>query len=494
MQTHSLKVKLKVYLNGLSMSKSEFDIYSFQKGTITAPAGCGKTHLILGALEKHQDEKPILVLTHTNAGVAALKHRIQKFEIQKRSYSITTIDGFCLKLVSTFPANSKLTKDTLNIKVPKTDYPLIRTTTQKMLQLHFIIEIIKATYSRVIVDEYQDCTALQHAMIKELSNHLPICVLGDPLQAIFTFGDDKPPNWNNVVCRDFPIQGELTIPWRWKNAGAEKFGVMLLEIRKKLLKNEAIDLSLLEDHVEWIQLSGANSDFALQIKAAGTNGPHRTDSVLIIGDSRNERSRYKIAGAVHGTITVEAVELKDLIGFANTFDLKDPNLTEKVILFAGDVMTNVGAADLIKRVATIVEGRSRKDPTKIELFAVSLFKNPSYQNVSLLLSEISADAAVRTYRPTVLRACYRALQICSANPNTTLLEAALKIRDENRVVGRQLPKRAIGSTLLLKGLEAEVAVILDADSLDAKNFYVAMTRGSKKLVICSKASTLNKTT
>jgi hypothetical protein len=34
----------------------------------------------------------------------------------------------------------------------------------------------------------------------------------------------------------------------------------------------------------------------------------------------------------------------------------------------------------------------------------------------------------------------------------------------------------VGSTLLLKGLEAEISVILNAGGLDARNLYVAMTR------------------
>lgn len=46
-------------------------------------------------------------------------------------------------------------------------------------------------------------------------------------------------------------------------------------------------------------------------------------------------------------------------------------------------------------------------------------------------------------------------------------------------------KRAVGSTLLLKGLEAEVAVLLNTEGMSAQNLYVAMTRGSMKLVVCS---------
>ena len=59
------------------------------------------------------------------------------------------------------------------------------------------------------------------------------------------------------------------------------------------------------------------------------------------------------------------------------------------------------------------------------------------------------------------------------------------MREENRLLGRPLPKRAVGSTLLLKGLEAEVAVLLNVDGMSVQNLYVVMTRGSMKLVVCS---------
>jgi DNA helicase-2/ATP-dependent DNA helicase PcrA len=65
------------------------------------------------------------------------------------------------------------------------------------------------------------------------------------------------------------------------------------------------------------------------------------------------------------------------------------------------------------------------------------------------------------------------------------------MREQNRLLGRPLPKRAVGSTLLLKGLEAEVAVILNADALDSRNLYVAMTRGSKALAVCASSPILD---
>jgi len=44
--------------------------------------------------------------------------------------------------------------------------------------------------------------------------------------------------------------------------------------------------------------------------------------------------------------------------------------------------------------------------------------------------------------------------------------------------------------LLLKGLEAEVAVITAPEQMDARHLYVAFTRGSRKLVVCSFAPVL----
>ena len=67
---------------------------------------------------------------------------------------------------------------------------------------------------------------------------------------------------------------------------------------------------------------------------------------------------------------------------------------------------------------------------------------------------------------------------------SNLTEAANKYQRDMRHTGRPISHRKlIGTTLLVKGLEYEHAVILDADTLDARDLYVAMTRGSKSLTI-----------
>ena len=103
---------------------------------------------------------------------------------------------------------------------------------------------------------------------------------------------------------------------------------------------------------------------------------------------------------------------------------------------------------------------------------------PSYGGVASAGGDWQ-DAGVVAYRAGMLRACLKALQLCHASGGTlSFYDAAVHVREQSRLLGRALPRRAVGSNLLLKGLEGEVAVILDADELDSRHLYVSMTRGS----------------
>jgi len=469
---------------------SDIDLLAIDRGTITAPAGCGKTHLIGEALKRHRGGKPILVLTHTNAGVAALRGRLTREGVPSATYRLATIDGWAIRLASTFPIRAKLDQDILRLANPRTDYPNIRVAAINLLKAGHINDVLTASYSRLIVDEYQDCSVRQHALIYYAAQALPSCALGDPLQAIFGFGTDALANWEKHVCDHFPVVGELDTPWRWVNAGAEPLGRWLLDVRRMLLAGEPIDLRTAPGEVTWVALDGVD-DHAKLLTAARTRAPSADGHVLIIGDSINADSRYRIASSVAGAVTVEAVDLRDLVTFARDLDLEREDALEKVANFAQNVMANVGAADLVRRVQSLIKGTARKEPTQVERTAMAFVRQPTHKWIVELLVEISKEGGARVYRPAVLRACIRALQACSGNEGLSFYEAATRAREQNRMQGRPLPKRAVGSTLLLKGLEAEVAVVLNAGDLDARNLYVAMTRGSKALVICSLTPILN---
>ena len=174
-----------------------------------------------------------------------------------------------------------------------------------------------------------------------------------------------------------------------------------------------------------------------------------------------------------------------MVSFARDFNLGAPAALEQLARFAQRIMTNVGAADLLRRVRSLTRGTARNPPTDVEQAALAFVRESSNRAAVNLLVEIGKEGGVRTHRPAVLRACIKALQLSDGTEGLTFHDAAIRVREQNRLVGRPLPKRAVGSTLLLKGLEAEVAVVLNAGDLDARNLYVAMTRGSNALTVCS---------
>ena len=310
------------------------------------------------------------------------------------------------------------------------------------------------------------------------------------MQAIFGFGGDDLASWDEHVCNYFPVAGELDTPWRWINAHAEPLGRWLLEVRATLLRGEPIHLRTAPASLTWVELDGID-DHQRRLRAARVRPPGGRGGVLIVGDSTNPDGQRRFASQTPGAVAVEAVDLRDLVTFARTFDLDAPDVLERLANFEQCVMRNVGAADLARRVQSLMRGTARNPPTEVEETALAFVRSPSFSSAVDLLVEIGKEGGVSTHRPAVLRACIRALQHCEGTDGLSFEDAAIRMREQNRLVGRPLPKRAVGSTLLMKGLEAAVVVILNADALDARNLYVAMTRGSKALTVCAAAPVLS---
>lgn len=470
------------------MAGAEIDILSIDRGLVIAPAGCGKTQLIIDALCRNASQKPILILTHTNAGVAALRRRLEAARVPGMAYRLTTIDGFAIRLVTTFPGAAQFDLSRLEAETPP--YKDIRIAACRILEMPRIHDAVLATYARLFVDEYQDCSSWQHGVIYYLSHVLPTCVLGDQLQSIFGFGGDDLADWANHVCGHFPLAAELTTPWRWINAGAQPLGNWLLAARQNLLAGKPVDIRTAPNQLTWLTLDGSNADRAKQLAAGRTKPPNEDGNVLIIGDSRSPESQRRFASQIHGATTVEAVDLRDLVRFASQLSLTSPTLLRESAGFAASVMTSIAPDDLFQRVATILGGRARKPADDVEQAAIDLTQAPSYPGISRLLAEMNRQSGVRVHRPLVLRACLRALNAASVPGGPTFREAVVHTREQYRMMGRSLPRRGVGSTLLLKGLEADVCIILDADKLNAKNLYVALTRGSRRVVVCSRSPIL----
>lgn len=463
------------------MPPPEIDIFQARLGSVTAPAGCGKTQLIADALGQHSDAKPTLVLTHTNAGVHALRSRLQRGRVPNSAYRVSTIDGFAMRLAGKFPLRTQLDPSVLKLTNANADYPAIRMAVYQLLQAGHICDSIAASYSHLLVDEYQDCNAVQHGIVCAIARTLPTCVLGDPMQAIFGFRDPLV-CWESQAQVAFPPIGVLQTPWRWRLAGMDLLGLWLLRARETLQAGDPLDLRGAPQGVEWVQLT-KGMEVQQRLRAARTEAAARDGRVLVIGDALNVSSRHQLTMQTPGATSVEAVDLKDLVHFSRQFDPTSPNALRRLAEFAASLMTEVGMTNLLARVETIRCGRARTPPTAAEAAAVGFAAEPSYKTAVVLLEAFTNQISTRVYRPELLHCCISALR--AADGEGGFVGAAVQARERNRHMGRSLGRRAVGSTLLLKGLEADVAVILEPERMTAQHLYVALTRGAKRIVICS---------
>lgn len=462
---------------------AELDILTAALGSVTAPAGCGKTQLIADTLSTHNGSKPILILTHTNAGAAALRIRLKRSQISHKSYVVATLDGFAIKLIKWFPLRSGHNPQILEIQDATNDYPAIRIAACQLIASGDISEGLIASYSRLIVDEYQDCNLMQHELVTALSLSLPTIVLGDPMQAIFGFRDNPLVNWNDQVVTTFPPIGTLVTPWRWRNAGKEQLGQWLINTREQLSAGQALDLRTAPQGVVWKRLNAGNAD-SIRRQAAQIELEHGEESVVIIGDSWNARGRHQLTSQTPGATAVEAVDFGDLVEFARNLDINQLESIESIVRFSSTYMTQVSPANFLSRLNIIRNGQPRNPPTPAEQAAIAFTIQPSLDGILVLLGALEAQPNARVFRPEIKHCLNTALRNSSLN-GTSLLEEVYIVRDRQRHNSRGISRRAVGSTLLLKGLEACVSVILHPEQMNAANLYVALTRGARRIVVCS---------
>lgn len=471
------------------MAKPEINLLRVMRGSVTAPAGCGKTQLIADTLAVHSATKPVLVLTHTNAGVAALRARFSVLGVSPDAYRLATIDGWSIRLVSMFPARSDLNPAAIKLENPSQDYPAIRQAAIRLLASGALDAALAASYTHLIVDEYQDCSVPQHSLVWYASLILPTCVLGDPMQAIFGFKGNSLIGWNTVQ-EHFADAGTLTVPWRWRNAGSEHFGRWLLAVREALRTGAPVDLTSFPSRVQWRPIDVANPHLA-RLAAAQTSAPNGSGRVLVLCDAMNKTGQQDLASQTPGAVTAEAVDMTDLLRFVRAFSLSvPPTALQQLFGLAQSVMTNCGIAELNRRLDTLSRQTARNPANAIEKAALAFLGNANYTAAIELLHTMRQGDGVRVFRPAIFRAAISAFR-AAEGANISLVDAFVRVREESRFTGRALPKRAVGSTLLFKGLEAEAAVVMDAHEFDAKNLYVAMTRGSQRLVVCSPTPSLN---
>lgn len=453
------------------------------KGYVIAPAGYGKTHLIALAVRASSGRQ--LILTHTFAGVNSIKTKIAALGVPASKYQVDTIASWSLRLCLAYPKTSKWKTENPTSKQWNNLYECC----SGLLGKKFIRHVVASTYAGVYVDEYQDCSDLQHKLVCALAEFLPSRILGDPMQAIFDFNEGKPVNWQASVYPSFSCLGQLETPWRWENAGQPKLGAWLKEARKKIEQGKKIDLfGELPSSVVRVYVDAEYLDSKQYSTLCDLLGHNESVIALHGGDQQSKNKTHLLARKMAGRFSsIEEVEGKELHFFVKKFGavqtvqagfLLALDFAKKCFTGVGNVLT-AGT----KRGEVTMQRKGTKYP--LVLHAANTYLNkPTSSHLKSFFLALKNNPETSTYRRDLL---YRFLNVLKMHINdggTTLSEAANLYQREMRHMGRPISHRKlIGTTLLVKGLEYDHAVILNAGALDAKDLYVAMTRGSKTLTI-----------
>jgi AAA domain len=462
------------------------------KGYVIAPAGYGKTHLI--ALAVKMATKRQLILTHTFAGVNSIKTKMTTLRVPAANYHVDTIASFSLRLCLAYPKTSGWNTD----RPEGSQWIKLYESCVALLENAFIRQVLAATYQGVYIDEYQDCSEFQHGLVSLLGQFLPTRILGDPMQAIFEIGDQSPVDWDKRIYPNFECLGKLEKPWRWDNAGQPQLGAWLKAARAKLENGEKIDLgigrpaSVKFESVkpEWLEAKQCST----VLKFLGNDA-----SVMALhgGDAASKNRTHLLAQKTNGKFSsIEEIEGKALFTFIKAFE-KAKTVQAGFLLaleFSKKCFTKVGEV----LTAGTKEGKVTKETKATKypqiLRAANFYlSHPTSQSLKSFFLAIKENPETGAYRRDLLYRFLHVLKIHGDKETATLLEAANLYQRDMRHTGRPINhRRLVGTTLLVKGLEYDHAVVLDADSLSAKHLYVAMTRGSQSLTIIGSSRYLPK--
>jgi DNA helicase-2/ATP-dependent DNA helicase PcrA len=462
-----------------------FDVKNFvseRDNVLIAPAGFGKTHTISECL-KHTEGRQ-LILTHTQAGVASIKEKLQKSSISKDSYNVETISSFAQRYVFAFDNSTNIP----NIEDPDNFYPFLIDRAREIFLLKPVQDVIRLSYTGLFVDEYQDCTLKQHDLILILADILPSHILGDPLQGIFWFAGELVDLDNPVQMGRFNTRHKLETPHRWINGGNEQLGTELLQIRENLISKLEIDLTKYPS-IEFKQ--GAYADHYNYIINILTSGK----SVLVIHPSSGQippRQKF-VADFKYIPILIESLDHKDFYNWAKHFDDKTKPFSTLFNDFITSQFSNL--ANWYNK--DTQKFKKKNDPSEeSKLIDIKNLHNELQTDYSLIKTK---ELIHKTKNLSDVNCTRRDLlnSLCVSMENahyssSSVLEAMQNHRNTIRKMGRKLYGRCIGTTLLTKGLEFDTVIVLDANKFkDPKNFYVAISRCTKRLVILADDNKLN---
>ena len=455
--------------------------------SVCAPAGYGKTELIGRALLAGP-EKRHLVLTHTHAGVHALRERFQTLGVPRERYRIDTIAGWALQYAQAFP---KTTAYTPPQQALKENWQTVYEGVTTLLQTSPARNTLKHTYVGAYIDEYQDCTKPQHELITSIAALIPCRVLGDPLQAIFNFAEPTV-DWTTDVTTAFPSLPALTTPYRWQHDPT--FATWIQQVRTALDNEQPINLGDGRPNAVITNQPGSPLE-RTQFLQRAVNRTRNDGRTVVITQWAQQCPR--VAQQTKGPLVIEPIDSDDFVTAATTImDSQGTARVNALLALAAKCYTGFDQQTkqrLIGAAQGTIRPRTATHDEQINALRAVLATNDATP-IPDALSALAHTPGARITRPELYFEIRRSFQNFLDGAHETIIDALAHTRQITRQQGRRLTSQTVGHTLLIKGLEFDHAIVLDPEALNAQNLYVALTRGKKSLTIITNTTTLRPNT
>ncbi|MCK4143760.1 UvrD-helicase domain-containing protein [Ralstonia pseudosolanacearum] len=458
---------------------------SQERGAVEAPAGAGKTEQIAVAVSQLPGRW--LVLTHTVAGVEALRRRLGKHGVTDSRAHVDTISAWAYRWARAYPLGSGFPAEW---SAKSNDWEVVHRAATTLISSGAVASVLAASYAGAFVDEYQDCTSSQHALMLALADIMRCYVFGDPLQAIFGFDKgERLVDWQSTTLASFPLAGRLETPHRWQKAKNAPLGEWLLALRPNI-KEGMIDLSSAPACVRWTPCSKGVQLRELA-RMCAVQGKKSEETLVVLDASERAVRRADLAKQLGGT-TIEPVSGKcERAFYAKLSVTNGMSRAEAVLEFASTVFVGIDSSVKKKRIASILQrpGRQKTAPSSAELALCTVAESNDYSNVLSAIDCLANEPKTKVVRPELLFSVKAALRAVVDDPSMSLDDAAWQIATLKRLRGRVVRDRSVGSTLLVKGLEFDHVVITPEACTSPYEWYVALTRATKSIRVLAPSQT-----
>lgn len=457
--------------------------------SVEIPAGTGKTHLLAAAVAlAGEKEQRSLVLTHTHAGVDAIRKRLAEFGVRPAMVRVETISSWAYSLAVAYSNIAEIEVKEVPDWGDSREYVAGATKVAVASALQYVHSI---SFNFLFVDEYQDCTLEQHEFVLSLAASIPkTIVLGDRLQAIFGFGENVLVTWDEHVLPNFPAIAIEAEPHRWRGYN-EELGEWLLQLRPNLISGNSFDLT----YYSVAGLTHVSDTSPPSVARVAHSFRDFNESVVLIdkwpNDVANHASRlggsYSVMEDMNGNFMRQQLTGDVRSGRTSLPAEGESSLALWFAQFSKACV--VGLGDIDRTVLGRLErnqslnGLSRDGIQSVVDALETLRIYPTYAQLAATAAAIRSLTTLKIFRWEAWNHTLESIRLSSENEKPPI-ENLGRIREQLRRTGRSTHNRVASRTLLIKGLEYDHVIIANLSKItDPRNLYVALSRARKSVTV-----------